>query len=105
MRLFRDSGAAPFVKTTVPITLLSFETQSAIFGATKNPHVRTHSPEESNGGKAALLALGGSRIGLGTDIADSYQIVHGVVLQVVVWVGQDLRLMQHLVAECLRCGW
>jgi Asp-tRNA(Asn)/Glu-tRNA(Gln) amidotransferase A subunit family amidase len=74
VRLLRDAGAVPFVKTTAPITLLSFETHSAVFGVTKNPHVHTHSPGGSSGGEAALLALGGSRIGIGTDVAGSVRV-------------------------------
>lgn len=74
VRLLRDAGAVPFVKTAVPITLLSFETHSAVCGVTTNPHVRTHSPGGSSGGEAALLALGGSRIGVGSDVAGSVRV-------------------------------
>jgi len=74
VRLLRDAGAVPFVKTTIPITLLSFESQSAVFGVTKNPHVPTHTPGGSSGGEAALLALGGSRVGIGSDVAGSVRV-------------------------------
>ncbi|KAK0192414.1 amidase signature enzyme [Armillaria mellea] len=71
VRLLRDAGAVPFVKTTIPITLLSFESSSDLFGRTTNPHNPAYSPGGSSGGEAALLAFGGSRIGLGTDVAGS----------------------------------
>ncbi|KAF8526593.1 amidase signature domain-containing protein [Hysterangium stoloniferum] len=74
VRLLRDAGAVPFVKTAVPITLLSFESHSSVFGAARNPHVRTHTPGGSTGGEAALLAFGGSRIGIGTDVAGSVRV-------------------------------
>lgn len=71
VRLLRDAGAVPFVKTNVPITLLSFESTSDVFGVTTNPHNTAYSPGGSTGGEAALLAFGGSRIGIGTDVAGS----------------------------------
>jgi Asp-tRNA(Asn)/Glu-tRNA(Gln) amidotransferase A subunit family amidase len=72
--LLRSLGAVPFVKTNVPITLLSFESTNDVFGATDNPFVPGFSPGGSTGGEAALLALGGSRIGVGTDVAGSVRV-------------------------------
>lgn len=74
VRLLRDAGAYPFVKTNVPITLLSFESFSDVWGRTTNPYSAKHSPGGSTGGEAALLALGGSRLGIGTDVAGSVRI-------------------------------
>jgi Asp-tRNA(Asn)/Glu-tRNA(Gln) amidotransferase A subunit family amidase len=74
VRLLRDAGAVPFVKTNIPITLLSFESASDVFGRTTNPHKQSHSPGGSTGGEAALLAYGGSRIGIGTDVAGSVRV-------------------------------
>lgn len=71
VRLLRDAGAVPFVKTSIPVTLLSFESTSDVFGVTTNPHKRRFSPGGSSGGEAALVAYGGSRIGIGTDVAGS----------------------------------
>ncbi|KAI0763995.1 amidase signature enzyme [Trametes elegans] len=71
VRLLRDAGAVPFVKTNVPITLLSFESANDVFGTTTNPHNKDYSPGGSTGGEAALLAYGGSRLGVGTDVAGS----------------------------------
>ncbi|EIW77307.1 amidase signature enzyme [Coniophora puteana RWD-64-598 SS2] len=71
VRLLLDAGAVPFVKTNVPTTLLSFESSNDVFGTTENPHKKGFSPGGSSGGEGALLALGGSRIGVGTDVAGS----------------------------------
>lgn len=74
VRLLRDAGAIPFVKTNIPITLLSFESNNDVFGRTTNPHNKMYSPGGSTGGEAALLAFGGSRIGIGTDVAGSVRV-------------------------------
>lgn len=65
------SGAVPYVKTNIPITLLSFESTNDVWGRSKNPHNIKYSPGGSSGGEGALLAYGGSRIGIGSDVAGS----------------------------------
>ncbi|KAI0691847.1 amidase signature enzyme [Cytidiella melzeri] len=71
VRLLRDAGAVPFVKTNIPITLLSLESSNDVFGTVRNPHNPKYTPGGSTGGEAALLAYGGSRLGIGTDVAGS----------------------------------
>lgn len=71
VRLLKDAGAVPFVKTNIPITLLSFESTNDLWGRCSNPHNEKYSPGGSTGGEAALLAFGGSRIGIGSDVAGS----------------------------------
>ncbi|KAJ2988215.1 hypothetical protein NUW58_g4095 [Xylaria curta] len=58
VRLLKDAGAVPYVKTNLPITLLSFD---------------KYTPGGSTGGESALLALGG-RIGIGSDVAGSVRV-------------------------------
>jgi Asp-tRNA(Asn)/Glu-tRNA(Gln) amidotransferase A subunit family amidase len=70
VRLLKDAGAVPYVKTNLPITLLSFESTNDVWGRCTNPHNSRYSPGGSTGGEAALLALGG-RIGIGSDVAGS----------------------------------
>ncbi|KAI0881291.1 amidase [Annulohypoxylon maeteangense] len=70
VRLLKDAGAIPYVKTNMPITLLSFESTNDVWGRCTNPHNNKYSPGGSTGGEAALLALGG-RIGVGSDVAGS----------------------------------
>lgn len=71
VKLLKDAGAVPFVKTNLPITLLSFESTNDLWGRCSNPHNAKYSPGGSTGGEAALLAFGGSRIGIGSDVAGS----------------------------------
>ena len=71
VRLLKDAGAVPFVKTNLPTTLLSFESSNDVWGRCTNPHNSKYSPGGSTGGEAALLAFGGSRIGIGSDVAGS----------------------------------
>lgn len=72
--LLRDAGAVPFVKTNVPYTMLSFECYNDLWGITENPHVKGYAAGGSTGGEACLLAYGGSRIGVGTDVAGSVRL-------------------------------
>ncbi|KAM0329168.1 hypothetical protein ACHAQA_004465 [Verticillium albo-atrum] len=73
VRLLKDAGAVPYVKTNLPITLLSFESTNDIWGRTTNPHNNKYSPGGSTGGESALLASGG-RIGIGSDVAGSVRV-------------------------------
>ncbi|KEF56600.1 uncharacterized protein A1O9_06789 [Exophiala aquamarina CBS 119918] len=71
VKLLKKAGAVPHVKTALPITLLSFESTNDLWGVAKNPHNSLYSPGGSTGGEGALLALNGSRIGIGSDVAGS----------------------------------
>ncbi|XP_078075334.1 fatty-acid amide hydrolase 1-like [Mustelus asterias] len=71
VQVLKKQGAIPFVKTNVPQTLLSFECSNPIYGQTVNPHDTKRSAGGSSGGEAALIAAGGSILGIGTDIGGS----------------------------------
>ncbi|RMZ88625.1 hypothetical protein DV736_g4152, partial [Chaetothyriales sp. CBS 134916] len=71
VKLLKRAGAIPHVKTACPITLLSFESTNSVWGVARNPHNPKYSPGGSTGGESALLALNGSRIGIGSDVAGS----------------------------------
>lgn len=73
VRLLRDAGAVPYVKTNLPITLLSFESANDVWGRATNPHNGLYTPGGSTGGESALLAMGG-RIGVGSDVAGSVRV-------------------------------
>ncbi|KAI0037218.1 amidase signature enzyme [Vararia minispora EC-137] len=73
-QLLLDAGAIPFVKTNIPITLLAFESASDLWGTAVNAHVPGYSPGGSTGGEGSLLAFGGSRLGIGTDVAGSVRM-------------------------------
>ncbi|KAH8716771.1 amidase signature domain-containing protein [Phaeosphaeriaceae sp. PMI808] len=74
VRILKDAGAVPFVKTQLPTTLLSFESTNDVWGQCSNPHNNKYSPGGSTGGESALLAFGGSRIGIGSDVAGSVRV-------------------------------
>jgi len=71
--LLKDAGAVPYVKTNLPITLLSFESANDVWGRATNPHNKAYTPGGSTGGESALLAMGG-RIGVGSDVAGSVRV-------------------------------
>jgi amidase len=70
-------GAVLFCKTSVPQTLFFAETKNNIIGQTLNPQNQNLSCGGSSGGEGALQALGGSTLGVGTDIGGSVRIPAG----------------------------
>lgn len=74
VRILKDLGAVPFVKTNVPQTLMWPETYNKIFGRTTNPFNRSLTSGGSSGGEGALVALKGSPLGVGSDIGGSVRI-------------------------------
>ncbi|KAL2041976.1 hypothetical protein N7G274_005164 [Stereocaulon virgatum] len=74
VKILKAAGAIPYVKTNLPTTLLSFESSNDVWGRCLNPHNPDYSPGGSTGGEAALLAYGGGRIGIGSDVAGSVRV-------------------------------
>ena len=66
----RSLGAVFYVKTNQPQAIMHLETDSFL-GRTLNPYNINLSAGGSSGGEAALVALRGSVMGLGTDIGGS----------------------------------
>lgn len=66
-----QAGAILYCKTNVPQGLLSGECANYLYGRTTSPDNRHLSAGGSSGGEASLIALGGSPLGIGTDIAGS----------------------------------
>jgi len=64
-------GAVLYCKTSLPQTLLFGETKNNIIGQTLNPHNQNLSCGGSSGGEGSRQALGGSTLGVGTDIGGS----------------------------------
>lgn len=74
VRRLRAAGALIIGKTTVPeLTLWPF-TETATFGATRNPWDRQRAPGGSSGGSAAAVAAGLVGAALGSDGAGSIRI-------------------------------
>ena len=71
MATMKALGAVPFCTTNFPQTLKSFGCGNPIYGDACNPSDATRTPGGSSGGEGALIAAGGSLIGIGTDVGGS----------------------------------
>lgn len=67
----RAAGAVILGKTNVPQAMLIHECASPLYGRTNLPGRPDRSPGGSTGGEAALVAAGGSPLGLGSDLGGS----------------------------------
>ncbi|KAF2400842.1 amidase [Trichodelitschia bisporula] len=74
VQLLRNAGAVFYVKTNVPTAMMIAETVNNVFGRTLNPLNRALTSGGSSGGESALIAFGGSALGVGTDIGGSLRI-------------------------------
>jgi len=70
----RAGGAIIIAKTNLPELSEGFETDNLLFGRTVNAWDPTRSAGGSSGGEAAIVAAGGSAIGLGADTAGSARV-------------------------------
>jgi amidase len=70
----RRAGAILLAKTNCPPGGTGNDTENAITGQTLNPYNLKHSPGGSSGGEAALIAAGGSPLGLGSDTGGGIRI-------------------------------
>lgn len=72
--LLIDLGAVLYCKTNLPQTIMTGDTHNNIFGRTLNPRNTMLTAGGSTGGEGALIALRGSILGVGTDIAGSIRL-------------------------------
>jgi fatty acid amide hydrolase len=70
----RQAGAIVLGKTNVFQLLIGWETVNPVFGPTNNPWNLTRTPGGSSGGEAAVIAYGGSALGLGGDFGGSIRV-------------------------------
>jgi fatty acid amide hydrolase len=70
----RKAGAIILGKTNVAQLLYYIESDNPVYGRTNNPWNLDRSPGGSSGGQAAIIAAGGSPMGLGTDIGGSIRV-------------------------------
>ncbi len=68
----RSAGAILLGKTNLPELCLSSETDNLVYGRTNNPYDLSRTPGGSSGGEAAIIAAGGSPLGIGTDISAAF---------------------------------
>jgi amidase len=73
VELLRSLGAVFYVKTNVPTAMMIAESVNNVFGRTVNPLNRSLTSGGSSGGESALIAFGGSSLGVGTDIGTLLQ--------------------------------
>ncbi|KAL3312369.1 hypothetical protein Ciccas_009042 [Cichlidogyrus casuarinus] len=74
IKLIKDLGGIPFVRTNVVQTMMSVLSLNPLDGDTKNPLDLSKSPAGSSSGEGALISGGGSIIGIGTDIGGSIRL-------------------------------
>ncbi|KAJ5951311.1 uncharacterized protein N7479_009724 [Penicillium vulpinum] len=74
VELLLEAGAVLYVKTNVPQTMMTADSHNNVFGRVLNPHRSTLTAGGSSGGEGALVAMRGSILGIGTDIAGSIRI-------------------------------
>ena len=70
----RAAGGIILGKTNVPELAAAAESDNLVYGRTNNPYDLTRTPRGSTGGEAAIIAAGGSPLGLGTDAGGSIRI-------------------------------
>jgi amidase len=70
----RAAGAIMLGKTNIPELSLAYESNNLIYGRTNNPYDLSRTPGGSSGGESAIIAAGGSPLGLGTDAFGSIRI-------------------------------
>jgi fatty acid amide hydrolase len=70
----RDAGAIILGKTNLSQTMTYHEADNRVYGLTRNPCDPARTPGGSSGGEAAIIAAGGSMLGLGSDLGGSVRI-------------------------------
>ncbi|HEY9288775.1 MAG TPA: amidase family protein [Candidatus Dormibacteraeota bacterium] len=84
VRRLRDAGAIVLGVTNVPQLLIYHESDNPVYGRCNNPWSVDRVPGGSSGGEGAIIAAGGSPLGLGSDIGGSIRIpahfcgIHGI---------------------------
>ncbi|MBN8867201.1 MAG: amidase [Solirubrobacterales bacterium] len=67
----REAGAIVLGKTNLPDMCWGFESVNPVFGRTESARRAGYTAGGSSGGEAAIIAAGGSALGLGSDIGGS----------------------------------
>ena len=70
----RRAGAIVLGKTNVSQLLFYHESDNPLYGRTNNPWNLDRTPGGSSGGEAAIVAAGGSALGLGSDLGGSIRV-------------------------------
>jgi fatty acid amide hydrolase len=84
VKRLRDAGAIVLGITNVPQLLIYHESDNPLYGRCSNPWNATRTPGGSSGGEGAIIAAGGSPLGLGADLGGSVRLpahfcgIHGI---------------------------
>ncbi len=70
----KQAGAILLAKSNCPPSGSGNDTENAVIGQTRNPLDPSRSPGGSSGGEAALIAAGGSPMGLGSDTGGGLRV-------------------------------
>jgi amidase len=70
----RAAGAIILGVTNVPEMSYGYESDNLVYGRTNNPYDLSRTAGGSSGGEAAMIAAGGSPLGLGGDFAGSIRV-------------------------------
>ena len=71
VKRLKNAGAIIIGKTNCPAFCSGFETHNEVYGQTNNPFNLEKTVGSSSGGEAALIAAGGSFLGIGSDTGGS----------------------------------
>ena len=71
VRQMKRAGGIFLGSTNLPFLSIPIETDNPVFGRTNNPHDLDRTCGGSSGGEGAIIAAGGSPLGIGTDGAGS----------------------------------
>ncbi len=74
VKRLRQAGAILLGKTNVSQLLMYHESDNPVYGRTNNPWDLARTPGGSSGGEAAIIAAGGSPLGLGGDFGGSIRV-------------------------------
>ncbi|NXB03750.1 VDHAP protein, partial [Cnemophilus loriae] len=103
VQVLKHQGGIPFVKTNIPQTMINYDCSNLIFGQTLNPLNHQKSPGGSSGGEGALIAGGGSILGIGSDVAGSIRLPSSFCgLCGLKPTGNRIRVLALLCASCDR---
>lgn len=73
-RMLVEAGAVLYIKTNIPQTMMTADSENNVFGRTLNPNNPKLTAGGSSGGEGALVRQKGSIFGVGTDVAGSIRI-------------------------------
>lgn len=74
VKRLRAAGGILLGKTNLPELGLAFESDNLVYGKTNNPYELSRTSGGSSGGEAAIIASGGSPLGIGNDLGGSIRL-------------------------------